>query len=70
MRLHSFRVPAIVGAGLAVAVGASLLATPAAAAPSRLITEKQLAAIVLMIGVTNMFNRLNATTRQIAGAWG
>ncbi|GAA4951784.1 carboxymuconolactone decarboxylase family protein [Yinghuangia aomiensis] len=31
--------------------------------------EKQLAAIVLMIGVTNMFNRLNATTRQIAGAW-
>lgn len=32
--------------------------------------EKQLAAIVLMIGVTNMYNRLNATTRQIAGAWG
>ncbi|MGW6690599.1 carboxymuconolactone decarboxylase family protein [Streptomyces sp. NPDC054961] len=32
--------------------------------------EKQLAAIVLMVGVTNMFNRLNATTRQIAGAWG
>jgi AhpD family alkylhydroperoxidase len=32
--------------------------------------EKQLAAIVLMIGVTNLFNRLNATTRQIAGAWG
>jgi AhpD family alkylhydroperoxidase len=32
--------------------------------------EKQLAAIVLMIGVTNMFNRLNAATRQIAGAWG
>lgn len=30
--------------------------------------EKQLAAIVLMIGVTNLFNRLNATTRQIAGA--
>ena len=29
-----------------------------------------IAAIVLMIGVTNMFNRLNATTRQIAGAWG
>lgn len=27
--------------------------------------EKQLAAIVLMIGVTNLFNRLNATTRQI-----
>ncbi|MCA2206667.1 MULTISPECIES: carboxymuconolactone decarboxylase family protein [Nocardia] len=32
--------------------------------------ERQLAAIVLMIGITNMFNRLNATTRQIAGAWG
>lgn len=32
--------------------------------------EKQLAALVLMIGVTNLFNRLNATTRQIAGAWG
>ncbi|MBO2455410.1 carboxymuconolactone decarboxylase family protein [Actinomadura barringtoniae] len=32
--------------------------------------EKQLAAIVLMISVTNLFNRLNATTRQIAGAWG
>lgn len=32
--------------------------------------EPQLAALVLMIGVTNLFNRLNATTRQIAGAWG
>ena len=32
--------------------------------------EKQLAAIVLMIAVTNLANRLNATTRQIAGAWG
>ena len=32
--------------------------------------ETQLAGIVLMIGVTNLFNRLNATTRQIAGAWG
>ncbi|WP_428957738.1 carboxymuconolactone decarboxylase family protein [Streptomyces sp. cg35] len=32
--------------------------------------EKQLAALVLMIGVTNLFNRLNATTRQIASAWG
>jgi AhpD family alkylhydroperoxidase len=31
--------------------------------------EKQLAAIVLMIAVTNLFNRLNATTRQVAGAW-
>jgi AhpD family alkylhydroperoxidase len=32
--------------------------------------EKGLAAIVLMIGITNLFNRLNATTRQVAGAWG
>jgi AhpD family alkylhydroperoxidase len=32
--------------------------------------EKGLAAIVLVIGVTNLFNRLNGTTRQIAGAWG
>jgi len=32
--------------------------------------ERQLAAIILMIAVTNLFNRLNATTRQVAGAWG
>jgi len=31
--------------------------------------EKGLASIVLMIAVTNLFNRLNATTRQVAGAW-
>lgn len=31
--------------------------------------DKQLAAIVLMIAVTNLFNRLNATTRQSAGTW-
>jgi AhpD family alkylhydroperoxidase len=31
--------------------------------------EKQLAAIILMVAVTNLFNRLNATTRQVAGAW-
>jgi AhpD family alkylhydroperoxidase len=30
--------------------------------------ERGLAAIVLMIGMTNLFNRLNATTRQVAGA--
>ena len=29
--------------------------------------EKGLAAIVLMIATTNLFNRLNATTRQMAG---
>jgi alkylhydroperoxidase family enzyme len=32
--------------------------------------EKGLAALILIIGVTNLFNRLNATTRQVAGAWG
>lgn len=32
--------------------------------------EEQLAALVLMISVTNLFNRLNATTKQVAGAWG
>ncbi|GAB7032691.1 carboxymuconolactone decarboxylase family protein [Streptomyces sp. NPDC021749] len=30
--------------------------------------EKQLAALVLSIGIANLFNRLNATTRQPAGA--
>src|SRR5712671_2792188 len=30
--------------------------------------EAQLAALVLMIATTNLFNRLNATTRQVAGA--
>jgi AhpD family alkylhydroperoxidase len=32
--------------------------------------EEQLAAIVLTIAITNLFNRINATTRQVAGAWG
>ncbi|MEV6106169.1 carboxymuconolactone decarboxylase family protein [Streptomyces sp. NPDC051940] len=32
--------------------------------------ERELAAILLMIGITNLFNRLNAPTRQTAGAWG
>jgi AhpD family alkylhydroperoxidase len=31
--------------------------------------EKQLAAILLMIAVTNLFNRLNAPIRQVAGTW-
>jgi AhpD family alkylhydroperoxidase len=30
--------------------------------------EEQLASILLMIGMTNLFNRLNAATRQPAGA--
>jgi AhpD family alkylhydroperoxidase len=31
--------------------------------------ERQLAALVLMIAQTNFFNRLNITTRQVAGSW-
>lgn len=31
--------------------------------------EQQLASLVFMIGITNLFNRLNATTRQLAGEW-
>jgi AhpD family alkylhydroperoxidase len=30
--------------------------------------EKGLAAIILMIGLTNLFNRANVTTRQVAGS--
>jgi alkylhydroperoxidase family enzyme len=30
--------------------------------------EEQLAALILMIATTNVFNRLNITTRQVAGA--
>jgi AhpD family alkylhydroperoxidase len=30
--------------------------------------EKGLASLVLMIGLTNLFNRLNATTKHVAGA--
>jgi AhpD family alkylhydroperoxidase len=32
--------------------------------------ERGLAALVLMIATTNVFNRLNVATRQVAGAWG
>jgi AhpD family alkylhydroperoxidase len=31
--------------------------------------ERALSALVLHIAVTNLFNRLNVTTRQIAGSW-
>jgi AhpD family alkylhydroperoxidase len=37
---------------------------------ARFFDEKQLAAIVLMVALTNLFHRLNHTTRQVAGqAW-
>jgi AhpD family alkylhydroperoxidase len=32
--------------------------------------QNGLAALLLMIAVTNVFNRLNVATRQAAGAWG
>jgi AhpD family alkylhydroperoxidase len=32
-------------------------------------SEQELAALVLWIAIANLFNRLNATTRQAAGAW-
>ena len=31
--------------------------------------ERALAALILSIATTNVFNRLNVTTRQVAGAW-
>jgi len=31
--------------------------------------EPALAALVLSIATTNVFNRLNVATRQVAGAW-
>jgi alkylhydroperoxidase family enzyme len=32
--------------------------------------EPALAALILSIATTNVFNRLNVTTRQVAGEWG
>jgi alkylhydroperoxidase family enzyme len=32
--------------------------------------EKALAALLLSIATTNVFNRLNVSTRQVAGSWG
>ena len=31
--------------------------------------ERQLAALILWIGTTNLFNRVNVTTRRTAGSW-
>jgi AhpD family alkylhydroperoxidase len=36
---------------------------------ARHIDEQGLAALILVIATTNLFNRLNATTRQVADAW-
>ncbi len=63
-------------AALALTEAATRLADRADAVPDAIwddaathYDEKGLAAITLMIAVTNLFNRLNATTRQQAGAW-
>jgi alkylhydroperoxidase family enzyme len=32
--------------------------------------DEGLAALVLAIATTNVFNRINVTTRQVAGSWG
>src|SRR5215217_9296935 len=37
---------------------------------ARLYDEQALAALILSIATTNVFNRLNVTTRQVAGSWG
>ncbi|MFE1380910.1 carboxymuconolactone decarboxylase family protein [Streptomyces sp. NPDC058740] len=62
-------------AALALAEHATRLADRSDAVPdavwdeaARHYDERQLAQIVLWIGITNLFNRLNATTRQPAGA--
>ncbi|MCL6301369.1 carboxymuconolactone decarboxylase family protein [Streptomyces kronopolitis] len=62
-------------AALALAEAATRLADSADPVPDTVwdaaadhFDERQLAAIILTIGVTNLFNRLNATIRQPAGA--
>jgi AhpD family alkylhydroperoxidase len=64
-------------AALALAEAATRLADRADPVPDEIweqaaehYDEQGLAAIVLMIAATNLFNRLNATTKQVAGAWG
>jgi alkylhydroperoxidase family enzyme len=64
-------------AALALAESATCLSDRADAVPdevwseaARHYDERELAALVLSISTTNLFNRLNVTTRQVAGAWG
>ncbi|MET7760212.1 carboxymuconolactone decarboxylase family protein [Streptomyces sp. NPDC005389] len=61
-------------AALALAEAATRLADASDAVPDEVwdaaadhYDEKQLAAIVLMVAVTNLFNRINVTVRQPAG---
>jgi AhpD family alkylhydroperoxidase len=37
---------------------------------ARYYDDEGLAALILVIGMTNLFNRFNVTTRQTAGVWG
>ena len=39
-------------------------------AAARHYDEPALAALILSVATTNVFNRLNVSTRQVAGAWG
>ncbi len=63
-------------AALALAEAATRLADASDAVPdeiwdeaARHYDEQGLAALVLKIAVTNVFNRLNRVTRQVPGAW-
>ncbi|MFI6510402.1 carboxymuconolactone decarboxylase family protein [Streptosporangium sp. NPDC050855] len=63
-------------AALELAEAATRLADRADAVPDEVwnnaadhFDERQLASILLMTAVTNLFNRLNAPIRQIAGTW-
>lgn len=64
-------------AALALAESATRLADSSDPVPdaiwneaARHFDEKSLAAIVLWIATTNLFNRINSATRQLAGTWG
>ncbi len=64
-------------AALALAEAATRLADRPDAVPDQVwaaaadfYDEKELAALLVSIAAINAWNRLNATTRQIAGAWG
>jgi len=64
-------------AALALAEAATRLADRADPVPDEIwdkatdhYDERGLAALILKIGTPHLFNRLNATTKQVAGAWG
>ncbi|MCO5967414.1 carboxymuconolactone decarboxylase family protein [Actinoallomurus soli] len=64
-------------AALALAESATRLADTPDAVPDQVwetaaehFDERGLASLVLMIALTNFYNRLNVTTKQVPGAWG